>query len=259
MKTIAIVAQKGGVGKTTTAATLAAMLAENGERVLCIDMNEQGDLSDSLAALEDQAGTFELLTGEPIASTISETNLERVEIIKGGQELATLEGQIKTQGKDRALILSKALKDVKNIYKFCIIDCPGSFNTALMNALGAADSVVIPAQAGYYSLKGIERLVQNIKYVRENINPALQIGGILLTRYNGRRNLSRDTVEVLQGAEKAIGARLFNTRIRENSKVAEAPGQKATVLQHAPHSSGAEDYRAFYKEYMQILSRKEGE
>ena len=259
MKVITIANQKGGSGKTTTAATLAALLAGDGYRVLCIDLNEQGDLTDTLAAAAGKGGSLELLTGTPPAKLTRATNILRVELIAGGQELATLEGKIKAQGKEKALLLAEALKEGRRVYRYCIIDAPGSFNTAMLNALAASDNVIIPAQPDYYSLQGINRLIKNIRYVQQNINPALQIGGILLTRYQGRRNLANNVVDVLQQAEKALGARLFSAKIRENVRIAEAPGHKGTVIQYAPNSPGADDYRAFYKEYKKILDgRKDG-
>lgn len=259
MKVITVANQKGGCGKTTTTATLSSLLAGDGYRVLCIDLNEQGDLTDTLGATEGEGGSLELFTGTQPAKLIRQTNILRVELIAGGQELATLEGRIKTQGKQRALLLADALKSIRRVYRYCVIDAPGGFNTALLNALAVSDSVVIPAQPDYYSLQGINRLLKNIRYVQQNINPALQVGGILLTRYQGRRTLSKDVTEVLQEAEKTLGARLFNAKIRENVRIAEAPGRKGTVIQYAPTSPGAEDYRAFYNEYKPILDgQKEG-
>lgn len=257
MKVIAIISQKGGVAKTTTAATLAELLAAEGHRVLCIDLNEQGDLTDTMQAQQEGGGVLELFTGGTPAKLLKETNITRVEMITGGEPLALLEGKIKEQGKARALILAAALKPLRRSYRYCIIDTPGNFNTAMLNALGVADSIVIPAQADFYSLKGIGRLIKNIRYVKENINPKLRTDGILLTRYQGRRNLSRETVEVLQEAEKTLGAKLFETKIRETTKIAECPGHHTTVTRYAPNSNGAEDYRVFYREFMKTLEGKD--
>ncbi len=259
MKIVTIGIQKGGSGKTCTASCLASMLAGDGYRVLCIDLNEQGDLTDTLGATDGEGGSLELLTGTPAGKVIRKTNILRVELIAGGQELATLEGKVKAQGKQRALLLADALKGIRRTYRYCVIDAPGSFNTALLNALGCSDSIVIPAQPDYYSLQGISKMLKNVHYVQENINPGLRVGGILLTRYQGRRTLSKDVMEVLQEAESTLGARLFTAKIRENVRIAEAPGHKKTVMEYAPTSPGAEDYRAFYNEYKPILDgQKEG-
>ena len=142
---------------------------------------------------------------------------------------------------------------------YCIIDAPGAFNSAFLNALVASDSLVIPAQADYYSLKNIPTLIKNIRYVKSELNPALHVDGILLTRYQGRRNISKTAVETLEAAREALGTRVFNAKIRENVRIAEAPGHKKTVMQYAPNSPGADDYRAFYNEYKPILDgQKEG-
>jgi chromosome partitioning protein len=258
MKVVTVANQKGGSGKTTTAATLAALLAGDGFRVLCIDLNEQGDLTSTLSPTDGDGGSLELLTGVSAAKLIRGTNIPGVELIAGGQELAALEGKIKTQGRGRALLLADALKETRRVYRYCIIDAPGSFNTALLNALAASDRVIIPAQPDYYSLQGIARIMKNIRYVQDEINPDLTVAGVLLTRYQGRRTLSNDVVDVLKGAEKSLGVRLFAARIRENVKLAEAAGRGGTVIQYAPGSNGAEDYRAFYREVKPIIDgRKE--
>lgn len=249
---IAVISQKGGTAKTTTAGVLAAGLAEAGNRVLCIDANEQGDLSDTFAA-EPGGGTLELLTGTDAARLIRKTNQPGVYIITGDERLATAERLIKTEGPERGLILKASLRPIKRDFDYCIIDAPGSFNTLMLNALGAADRVIIPVQPDFYSLKSINRLIKNVRYVKENINPTLRTDGILLTRYQGRRNISKETAEILQDAQEALGTRLFNTRIRENARITEAPGHRKTILQYAPTSNGAIDYRAFIAEYQAIL------
>ena len=253
---IVVMAQKGGVGKTTTAATLAAALAEKGKRVLCIDLNEQGDLTDTLAAAAGSGGSLELFAGTPAAQLIRKTGTPGIDVIAGADNLATLEAAIEPAAKGRAFTLLAALKPVRGKYNYCIIDAPGAFNVASVNALTAADSVIIPAQADYYSLKNITTLIKNIRYVKQNLNPVLIVDGILLTRYQGRRNISKTAADTLEAAREALGTRLFNAKIRENVKIAEAPGRRSTVIQYAPASKGAEDYRAFIKEYMNILRER---
>lgn len=252
-KIISLISQKGGVGKTTVTATLAAAMAADGFRVLLLDMNDQGDLSDTMAAQTDGDGVLELLEGKPALQMIQKTNLLRVDIITGGERLAMIENRIKEQGRGRALLLREALRPVRRLYQYCIIDAPGTFGSGMLNALGASDSVIIPAQPDFYSIKGINRIIKNIRYVQSEINPALRVDGILLNRYQGRRNLTRDITEVLQEAEKALGCCLFQAKIRENSKIAEAPGRRDVILHYAPNSIGAEDFRAFYAEYMEKI------
>ena len=249
-------AQKGGVGKSTCAVTLATALAEQGNRVLCIDLNEQADMTDTLAAAEGTGGSLELFAGTPAAELIRPTATPNIDIIVGADNLATLEAVVSRAGKNRPFLLRAALKSVSRKYQFCIIDAPGAFNSAFLNALAAADSLIIPAQADFYSLKNIPTLIKNIRYVKQELNPGLNVDGILLTRYQGRRNISKTAVETLEAAREALGTRVFKTKIRENSKIAEAPGHRQSVLTYAPSSNGAADYRAFFEEYMNILRER---
>ena len=254
MKVIAIVAQKGGTAKTTTAMTIASYLSGKGKKTLVIDFNEQGDLTDTLGAEAITSGAGEVLKGKPITEAVQKTNLQGVDILTGAENLALLESEISITGREKALILKKALRTVRNDYNYCVIDAPGGFNTAFLNALGASHSVIIPATPDYYNLKGIRRLIDNIETVKRDINPRLKVDGILLTRYQGRRNLTKDTIEVLQGAETALQTKLFNAKIRENAKIAEAPGHRESVLTYAPASIGADDYNEFLKEYFNIIT-----
>jgi len=257
MKVITIANQKGGSGKSSTAAALAAMLAEDGHRVLCIDLNDQADFTDMMGAPAGSKGSIGLFTGADPAKLVEETNVLRVEMIPAGEDIALLDMKISATGRERALLLDKALKPLRRAYRYCIIDAPGVFNTAMLDALAVADYLVIPAQADVMSLKGIRRMITNIRQVRDAVNPDIKIAGILLTRYQGRRNLSNETIEILQAAEQTIGAKLFNTKIRENVKVAEAPGHKQSVITYAPTSNGAEDYKSFYRELKDIIEERE--
>lgn len=251
---IAVTSQKGGTAKTTTAMTITAYLSGKGKKTLVIDLNEQGDLSDTLGATAVTSGAGEVLKGKPISEMIQKTNLAGVDILTGAENLAELESKVTITGRARALILKDALRELGNRYDYVVIDAPGAFNTAFLNALGTADSVVIPATADYYNLKGIRRLINNINAIKRDINPKLKVDGILLTRYQGRRTLTKDITEILQGAEKALQTKVFDAKIRENSKVAEAPGHRESVLTYAPGSIGADDYNAFLKEYFYIIT-----
>jgi len=253
MKVISVVAQKGGTGKTTTAAAILSYLSGLRERTLAIDMNDQGDLSDTLQASGTSSGALAVMTGAAIAEKAVETNLVGVDLLTGSEDLAMMESMIKVTGKERALILRNALRPVRRYYRYCVIDAPGAFNTGMLNALAASDSIIIPSQADFYSLRGIKRLADNINTVKEDINQNLRVEGILLTRFQGRRNIARDTVDVLQDAEKTLGIRLFRARIRENTKIAEAPGHHQTILDYAPNSIGAEDYQEFLQELFHII------
>lgn len=250
MQNVVVLSQKGGTGKTTTAVTLAEGLAQKRNQVLCIDLNDQADLSDTLGAAGNTSGSLELFTGTPAAKLIRPANIENVDLIPGAAALATLDGKIPQEQKSRAFILKAALKPVKGKYHYCIIDAPGSFNLAFLNALAAADVVIIPAHADYYSLKGIGRLIENIRYVKGNLNPGLKVAGILLTRYNGRRNISKTAIDTLEAARGALGTKLFKAKIRESVKITEAPAHRQTILKYAPGSNGAADYMEFINEFL---------
>ena len=249
MRIITIVSQKGGTGKTTTAATLAEGLAQKGNRVLCIDLNDQADLSDTLGT-SGAGGALLLFTGTPAQELIQAANIKNVDIIPAADNLATLDGEIPKDQKGRAFLLKAALQPIRSRYRYCIIDAPGSFNTAFLNALSAADTVIIPALPDYYSLKGIGRLIENIRFVQGSLNPGLKVAGILLTRYNGRRNISKTTVETLEAARDALGTKLFKAKIRESAKIAEAPARRETVLKYAAGSPAAADYIEFINEFL---------
>ena len=251
---IACTAQKGGTGKTTTAANIAGYLSAKGKKTLVIDFNEQGDISDTLGVVTQTSGAGDVLQGKPIADVARKTNMKNVDILTGADNLAMLETKISITGKEKALILKNALRKLGRVYDYVVIDAPGGFNTAFLNAIGAADSIIIPATPDYYNLKGIRRLIANIQTVKASVNPGLKVDGILLTRYQGRRNLSKDTIQILQNMEKELQTKLFNAKIRENAKIAEAPGYRETVLTHAPGSIGADDYNAFLKEYFAIIT-----
>lgn len=248
MKVIAVVAQKGGTGKTTTAVSILDYLSRQGKRTLAIDLNGQGDLTDTLGATAETSGAGEVLTGKTVAETAKETNLRGVDILTGAEDLALLESKITATGRERAMILKNALRPQHRYYKYVIIDAPGAFDTAFLNALTAADSLIITARPDYYSLRGVNRLIDNIQTVKA-VNPGLIVDGILLTQYQGRRNISRETVEKLQEMESELQTRLFNAKIRDNAKTAEAPKYHQSVITYAPASIGAADYMEFLNEY----------
>lgn len=251
MKVIAIAAQKGGTGKTTTAAVIVDYLSGKGKRVLAIDLNDQADFTDTLGAEATTSGAGEVLKGKTVAAMATESNLKGVDVLTAADDLALLETSIKATGRDRAMILKNALKPQHRYYNYVIIDAPGSFNTAFLNALTAADSLIITAKPDYYSLRGVNRLVENIQTIKA-VNPGLTVDGILLTQYQGRRNISKEAVQTLKDMETALQTKLFNAKIRENAKTAEAPKSHKSVISYAPGSIGAADYMEFLNEYFNI-------
>ena len=250
MVTVAVTIQKGGDGKTTTAHALGAGLRNKGKRVLFVDLDPQGNLSRTLEA--DTSGetpeALALLTGEATAAEA----VQRTgggEIIAASPALVGAEREKTLSGVGREYRLRKALEPLSGSYDFCIIDTPPALGILTINALTAADQVVIPAQADDYSLDAVERLSETIEAVRSYCNPSLQVGGILLTRYNGRNNVTRYLEELIAEAAERLGARVYVTRIRECAYLKEAKTMRQDIYSYSPRSNAAKDYKAFVDEF----------
>ena len=250
MVTVAVTIQKGGDGKTTTAHALGAGLMRRGYRVLFADIDPQGNLSRTLEA--DSSGetpeALALLRGDVTAA-------EAVQHTGGGDVIAS---SLALVGADREKALSsigreyrlrKALEPLSGSYDYCIIDTPPALGTLTVNALTAADIVVIPAQADDYSLDAVERLSETIEAVRSYCNPGLRVGGILLTRYNGRNNVTRYLEELIAEAAERLGAKVYQTRIRECAYLKEAKTMRQDIYSYSPRSNAAKDYNAFVDEF----------
>lgn len=251
MITVAAAIQKGGDGKTTTAQSLGAGLRLKGYRVLFVDLDPQGNLSRTLEA--DTSGeapdTLALLRGDVKGA-------EAVQHTAGGDIIAASPALV---GADREKALSsigreyrlrKALEPLSGAYDYCIADTPPALGILTVNALTAADKVVIPAQADDYSLDAIERLTDTIEAVRSYCNPSLEVGGILLTRYNGRNNVTRYLEELIAGAADRLGARIYQTRIRECAYLKEAKTMRQDIFSYSPRCNAAKDYSAFVEEFI---------
>jgi len=245
MKTIAIINQKGGVGKSTTAAQLASGLSLKGYRTLSIDLDAQGNLTYSFGASTDGATALGVLTGEvKTADAIQHT--EQGDIIPANKALSGADAFISDTGKEYRL--KEALELISGQYDYCIIDTPPALGILTVNALTACDSVVIPAQADIYSLQGIEQLAETIKPVKKYCNPALTIEGILLTRYSPRSVLSRDIADLAGQLAEKLGTKLFTATIREAVAVKEAQINQQSLYTYAPKAKVTEDYTAFVAE-----------
>jgi len=249
---VAVVAQKGGDGKTTTAHALGAGLAKyHKAKVLFVDMDSQGNLSRTLEA--DQAGdapnVLDLLIGEAEAQdAIQHTG--GGDVIAASPALAGADREEALSNVGREYRLRKALEAVSGSYDYCVIDTPPALGILTVNALTAADLVVIPAQADDYSLDAVERLSATIETVKQYCNPALKISGILLTRYNGRPNVTSYMDELITEVADRIGARVYQTRIRECAYIREAKTLRLDIFTHAPRCNAANDYRSFVEEFI---------
>lgn len=255
MITITICNKKGGVGKTTTAYTLAAMLHLRNFRVLAIDLDGQCNLTKMTGIKKDCPTIYSVMTREvPIGKSIIPT--EWFDLIQGSRSLFTI-GQVLTEGVGRAMRLGEALRTIRRGYDFCILDTPPAVDVVTANALMAADYVVIPAEANELSTDGIVSISDSVKEVREYYNSNLKIAGILLTRYRGRTNIAQDYKEIFQKYAEMIGTKLFSTEIRETIAFSEVPSVHQPIFAYRKDSSGTEDYASFTNELLTTIEENE--
>jgi chromosome partitioning protein len=245
-RVIAFANQKGGVAKTTSTLNLAVALSEDGYRVLIVDMDPQGNLTMSQGLNPDQItrSMFDVLVHRlPIDQVIhdAEVDLAVSSIDLAGAELA-LSSMI---GRERAL--EKALMPVKERYDWILVDTPPSLGLLTINALVAADEVIVPVQCEYLSLRGLVQLENTLSMIRENLNPNVEIQGILPTMFDGRTLHSREAIEILQ---ENFGELVFKTRIKKTIRYAEAPVKGSSVLKYDPSGNAAEAYRELAKEVL---------
>ena len=244
MEVIAIVNRKGGVGKTATAQALGAGLIRKGCSVLYIDLDSQTNLTYGLGADPEGLSSMDVLTGEATAQEAIQ-HTPQGDVIAGAEALAGADAAIDGTGKEYRL--REALEGLQ--YDYCIIDTPAALGTLTVNALTAADSVIIPVQAEVYSLQGIGQLSKAIEAVKKYCNHDLYIRGILITRYNGRAIISRDMQSNLEEAAQQLKTRLYSTPIRECVSIKEAQAQQQDIYSYAPRSNAAKDYAAFIEEF----------
>lgn len=240
MKVIAVTNQKGGVGKTTTAQALGDLLHDDGKSVLYIDLDPQGNLSFTMAA---SGGAFEtLLNPANIAQNITSTG--RGDIIASSPALVGADTALTQVGKEYRL--KEALERVN--YDYCIIDTPPALGILSVNALTAAQDVIIPVQADIYSLLGLGQVAETLQQIKRYTNTALNVAGILITRNNGRAIVRRDIAGLLEDSAARMGTKVFNTRIRECTAIVEAQANRKSIYEYAPKSNAVKDYKAFIEE-----------
>ena len=248
---IAVVNQKGGVGKTTSTINVAAELATSGKTVLLIDLDPQGNASSGLGILKEHIRTtaYEFLGGAvDLAHALHETNVAQLFIIPSTANLAGAEVELVNQP-NREFALKTALASASFDYIF--IDCPPSLGLLTINALTAADQVLIPVQAEYYALEGLSQLLNTIQAVRASTNPNLELLGLAVTMFDKRNSLSE---QVMAEVAQYFGEKLFKTVIPRNVRLAEAPSYGKTIYEHDKWSKGARAYKSLAKEVRQRTS-----
>ena len=249
-RVIAVANQKGGVGKSTTAINLSACLAEKEKKVLTIDMDPQGNTTSGLGVDKNNVENtlYELLLGEAeTKDTIVKDVVENVDLIPSNVNLSGAE--IELIGVDeKEYILKKIIDKVRRKYDYIIIDCPPSLNMLTINALTAANSVLVPIQCEYYALEGLSQLMYTIDLVHERLNPELILEGVVFTMYDARTNLS---LQVVENVKSNLNQNIYKTIIPRNVRLAEAPSHGLPITLYDSRSTGAESYRMLAEEVVE--------
>jgi chromosome partitioning protein len=247
-KIYALANQKGGVGKTTTAVNLAACLAEAGERTLVVDLDPQANATSGLGERANGVSSADLLDGAPLAEIARRTRFANLDLVPSKPELAGVAVELARRDQTERY-LAEALAPATSSYAFVFVDCPPALGPLTVNALVAADRVLVPVQAEYYALEGLSQLLDSVRAVQTRLNPRLTIAGVLLTMVDRRTRLSADVAAEL---ERNLDGLLFQTPVPRSVRVAEAPSHGLPVIAYDRGSAGAE---AYWKVAMELVER----
>ena len=244
----ALANQKGGVGKTTTAINLAACLAEAGQRALVIDLDPQANATSGLGARANGVSSYDLLDGAPLAELTRPTRFPNLDLVPAKPDLAGAVVELARRD-DADRYLAEALAGATDAWDFVFLDCPPSLGPLTVNALAAADRVLVPVQAEYYALEGLAQLVESVDLIRVRLNPRLRIGGVLLTMVDGRTRLA---AEVSDEVRRHFGELVFSTVVPRSVRLAEAPSHGLPAIAYDRRSPGAD---AYWKVAMELVDR----
>ena len=248
-KIIATANQKGGVGKTTTAVNLAACVADAGKRVLLMDIDPQGNATSGLGVSNKKGYTmYDLLTGAATArQALRQTKVKNLSVIASSIDLSGAEIELVGEEK-RESILKRALDEIKDDFDFMFIDSPPSLGLLTLNALTAADSVLVPIQCEYYALEGVGQLMNTLTLVRKHLNPKLDVEGVVLTMLDGRTNLG---LQVVGEVKKYFKGKVYKSVVPRNVRLSEAPSHGLPIHMYDAKCSGAEAYRQLARELIE--------
>ena len=245
----ALANQKGGVGKTTTAINLAACLGEAGERALVVDLDPQANATSGLGERANGTSSYDLLDGAALEELARPTRFPNLDLVPAKAELAGAVVELARRG-DGERYLARSLQTARRAYSFVFLDCPPSLGPLTVNALAAADRVLVPVQAEYYALEGLSQLVRSVNLVRARLNPKLALGGLLLTMVDGRTRLAAD---VAAEVRRHFGPLVFTTAVPRSVRLAEAPSHGLPVIAYDRRSAGAD---AYWKVAMELVERR---